>query len=104
MRKIIPINFDWKFKPTFDPADMATSQEQDGYETVAIPHTNKLLPYNQFDETDYQIVSVYKKVFQGPKMADNERLFLRFAGVSVSAEITLNGIAIGKHEGAFTPF
>jgi beta-galactosidase len=104
MRKIIPINFDWKYKPSFDPADLATFDGVDGYETVAIPHTNKLLPYNQFDEADYQFVSVYKKVFQGPKMAEKERLFIRFAGVSVSAEITLNGIAIGNHEGAFTPF
>ncbi|MCK7488390.1 MAG: alpha-galactosidase [Bacillus subtilis] len=104
MRKLIPINFDWKYKPNFEEADLLTLDNPTIYESIAIPHTNKLLPYNQFDEADYQFVSVYKKQFTGPKLDPKERLFLHFGGVSVSAEVHLNGTLIGRHEGAFTPF
>ena len=45
------INNQWLYK----------SNESNEFTVVNIPHTNKEVPYNYFDEKSYQFISYYKK-------------------------------------------
>ena len=63
-RVIIPLNHDWLYseKP---PANATAPLFNDkNFIRVTIPHTNKMLPCNGFDEKEYMFVSVYRRHFQ----------------------------------------
>ena len=48
--------------------------------------------------------AIYEKRFTCPDEFAGERVVLRFGAVDYFAEVWLNGIAIGSHEGGYTPF
>jgi len=104
MRKTIPLNFDWLYKPSFEEGSAAADAVLADFATVSLPHTNRELPYNNFDERDYQFVSSYVKEFARPETDAGDRVILRFGAVMTVAEVWLNGTLVGTHEGGFTPF
>lgn len=100
----INLNFDWWYKNSFHDKDLLSSADNNGFELVNLPHTNKLLDYNNFDESEYQFVSCYKKtVFISSELA-GKALSLKFEGVSSHAELYINGKFVAGHSGAYTPF
>ncbi len=103
MRKTIRLNNDWYYQPRFDKY-MINNWDLKGYEKVNLPHGNIELPYNYFDEKDFQFVSCYQKIFQIDKLEEGQRIFVRFEGVMTMAEVFINGISVGKHFGGYTPF
>ncbi|MEG0905942.1 MAG: hypothetical protein RSF87_06895, partial [Cellulosilyticaceae bacterium] len=54
---------------------------------VNLPHSNKEVPYNYFDEKIYQFISYYEKeLFVG----EGDRQFLVFDGVMTAFKIYVN--------------
>lgn len=104
MQQKIPLNYDWLYKPDFVPEDIKCTPEAAGYETVDLPHTNKMLPLNYFSETEYQFVSCYKKLLEIPEEWQEKSIFLEFEGVMLACDVYCNGILTGRHEGGYTPF
>ncbi len=93
MRKTIQFNQEWQF-------------EQPGHEIVSVnlPHT-----WNAKDGQDggndyWRGTAVYRKTFAAPEREENERVYIEFAGVAMSAEVILNGETIGTHEGGYSLF
>lgn len=59
---------------------------------------------SQLPELNYYESSIwYKRTFHILSTGDN-RFFLHFAAVNYKADVYLNGVRIGEHEGGFTPF
>lgn len=106
MLKNIPINFAWKYSEKYDPAMTSPDYDDAGFRTVDIPHCNKELPFNYFDERDYQFVSCYRKTFSLAEedVADGRRVFMRFEGAANYAVVYVNGKEAGSHKGAYTAF
>ncbi len=104
MRKAYSLNFGWKYSPEFSEDMISSNFDDSKFETVDIPHTNKELPLNYFDEKDYQFVSCYRKSFDIGKKADGKRYILHFEGASVYSKVYLNGEFIGEYKGAYNPF
>ncbi len=104
MQQKLSMNYGWLYKDAFVPGDKSCSAEKDGFETVDLPHTNKMLPYNCFDERSYQFVSCYKKIFSLPEALDGRQVFLDFEGVMTACEVWCNGMKVGEHKGGYTPF
>lgn len=106
MRKSIPLNFDWKYSPAYSDEMMKKSFDDSSFTTVEIPHTNRELPLNYFDERDYQFVSCYRKHFKLPKEAfeNGRRVLLHFEGAANYAVVSVNGKTVGSHKGGYTPF
>ena len=50
-------NDGWQFAPVFTPAMLRADCPKQELETVRIPHTVRVLPYNYCNENDYQMVS-----------------------------------------------
>ena len=104
MKERTAFNDNWLYKPSLDAADPFGAAETEGYVQVELPHTNKILPYNCFDEAECQFISCYKKIFRVKREWEDKTLLLEFEGVMLACEVWCNGIPVGGHEGGFTPF
>ncbi len=100
----INLNYDWHYKSDYNENYLESSFDDSGFELVNIPHTNKILDYNNFDEAEYQFVSCYRKKLYIASELSGKALLLKFEGVSSYAEVYLNGSFIGEHSGGYTPF
>ena len=93
MRKEIIINNDWLFHYFKE----TTSQ-------VNLPHTWNNLD-GQDGGNDYRRgTCVYEKDFAMPEHAENERVYLDFAGVNASAKVILNDVVVATHDGGYSTF
>ena len=93
MRKIHLLNDNWEFT-YFDG----------NKENVSIPHT-----WNNIDGqdggNDYRRgTCVYEKNFIAPQFAQNECVYLEFAGVNASAKVILNEKELMTHDGGYSTF
>lgn len=85
------INKNWLFKDS----------EQAEFKRVMIPHTNKEVPYNYFDEKIYQFTSYYKKeLFINDS---DKRIFLNFEGVMTAFKLFVNDKLVGEYRGGYIP-
>ena len=93
MRKILDLNFSWKFSETFSEEMIRPGFDDSSFEKVDIPHTNKELPYNYFDEASFQFVSCYRKIFRVPQEAfeGKKHIFISFEGAANYSKVYLNG-------------
>lgn len=103
MRKI-NFNFDWLYSEEFDESMLASDANEKGFEKVDIPHSNKELPYNNFDETTYQFVSCYRKHIVIPGTLKGKKLILTFEAVANAADVYVNGQFAFSHKGSYTAF
>ena len=104
MRTAHALNFDWKYYPKFSEDMINPDYNDSKFEVVDIPHANKELPLNYFDEKSYQFVSCYRKSFDLPKKTKGNRYILHFEGASVYSKVYLNGEFIGEYKGAYNRF
>ena len=103
MRNTYALNFDWKYSPEFSEEMIKKSYDDSSFETVHIPHANKELPLNYFDEQSYQFISCYRKKFD-IKKAEGMRYILHFEGAAVYSRVYLNDKFIGEYKGAYNRF
>lgn len=89
------LNFSWQFIP--DYKDEYLNNLPNSAETINIPHCAKEVPYNYFDERDYQFVSTYQKVFDVEEDIKDKVVKLVFDGYMLKAKIYLNGKNLGEH-------
>ncbi|MFI3200848.1 MAG: glycoside hydrolase family 2 TIM barrel-domain containing protein [Eubacteriales bacterium] len=101
---IIPFNYHWFYHDTFEEEMKDTSYSTKHMQPVSIPHTCVITPYHYFDESIYQMVSGYRKVFYAPMKWKDSMIFLRFDGVLHIAHVYLNGHLIGTHHCGYTSF
>ena len=62
LRKVINLNFGWKYSPVFEDEMLKKSFDDSSFETVDIPHANKELPLNYFDEREIGRASCRERV------------------------------------------
>ena len=93
MRKVLSFNDEWSFaKPGEPPVH------------VSLPHT-----WNAADGQDggndyWRGTAVYTKCFEKPALADGECCFLELGGAAMTAEVSLNGRPLCRHEGGYSAF
>lgn len=89
MRKITNLNYDWFFKEKRNEKDSEVGNFT-GFIPVELPHTIKILPYNEFDVKEYQFVASYKRTINVHKET-GKAYILRFLGIAQRSVIYLNG-------------
>jgi len=104
VRETFVFNQGWEYTPEWKDEFIAPDFQADGFERVTIPHANKELPYNYFNEKDYQFISCYRKVFNYDPSWNGKKVFVDFDAVMAYAEVYLNGELLGSHKGGYTPF
>ena len=103
-RQIIPLNHGWLYNEKFTSESTKPNFNDISFKVVNIPHTNKMMPLNGFDEQDYCFVSIYRKRFKLPKGIENKRVFIDFGGVMTAAKVYLNGNLLGENKGGYNDF
>lgn len=101
-RKKVNINREWKFQ-LGDYAGAEEIQYNDKeWNDINLPH-NFSIPYFQSAQW-YTGYGWYRKYFTIPAQWKNKRIFIEFEGAFREAEIYVNGILAGKHNGGYTGF
>ena len=103
-RAILPINRNWRYRPAKVEGAELLSFDDAQFERVAVPHTNVVLPWHNFDDKDYELVSTYRRRFTLPAEAAGKRVFVDFEGVMTATTVWINGVRLGEYKGGFTPF
>jgi beta-galactosidase len=103
-RTVLPINRKWRFHPSrVEGAHLATFNDA-SFQSVVIPHTNISLPWHNFDEKEYEFISIYRRRFRFPAAAKGKRVFVDFEGAMTASTVWINGVPLGEYKGGFTPF
>jgi beta-galactosidase len=100
MRTILPLNDGWEFTPSFDSAFLHNEGEA---EQVRLPHTCKVLPYDYFDESIFQMLCGYRRKLDLSDRGDR-RAFICFDAAAHYAKVYLDGELIGEHKSGYTAF
>src|SRR6266566_1448058 len=103
-RRLFPLNRRWLYKGSVASDSYLPDYDDQGFERVTIPHTNRILPWNGFDDKSYQFISIYRRHFKLPNELRERRVLVDFGGVMTAASVWLNGQRLGDHRGGYTPF
>lgn len=97
----------WKFLK----ADALPRATTDTWENVTVPHTwnvedgcNGKAADPQYPEGYYRGPGWYARPLDVPVDWKGKRVFIRFEGVSLVADVFVNEVAVGQHRGAFAAF
>ncbi|HLA85520.1 MAG TPA: glycoside hydrolase family 2 TIM barrel-domain containing protein [Thermoguttaceae bacterium] len=96
------INDDWQFLK--GGLDQAAASEDAGWEKVALPHTWNLADGSNGKGDYYRGVGWYRKRLTIPREDAGRRVFLRFGAVGKAADVYVNDVHVGRHEGAYAAF
>src|ERR1051325_5194763 len=103
-RRVYEFNHKWLYHETVPPNGTSPQFDDSRFVQVTIPHTNRVLPWQGFDDKEYQFVSLYRRHFKLPDELRGRRVFIDFGGIMTAAILTLNGHRLGEHRGGYTPF
>jgi beta-galactosidase len=104
MSKRIDLNDGWEFVSECDESFIAGGEAHIPVETVRLPHTGDVLPFNYTDELTYQKISGYRRRINLPKLAEEMRLFVTFNGAAHEAVLYFNGKEVAHHRCGYTAF
>src|ERR1700690_2949986 len=103
-RLVAPMNRNWRFSPAAVAGAHAKDFDDSSFDRIAIPHTNKRLPWHSFDEKAYELVSTYRRRFRLPPEARGQHVFVDFEGAMTASTVWINGVRLGEYRGGYTPF
>jgi beta-galactosidase len=102
--RILPMNRGWHFLANVPAGGHDAAFDETAMARVTVPHTNKMLPWHNFDDADYEFVSLYRRKFRLPASAKGKRIFADFEGAMTATTVWINGKKLGEYKGGFTPF
>jgi hypothetical protein len=95
----------WKFhKGDIHSAEGQRMGSLDGWQEVTVPHTWNAKDVLTEGDRYYQGVGWYRTSFTIPRDRHPARTFIRFEGVSLTADVFLNGEYLGRHKGGHSSF
>lgn len=71
---------------------------------VTLPHTWNAIDGQDGGNDYWRGTCVYEKRFAAPALAPGEQLWIEFRGAAMTAEVSLNGHFLCRHEGGFSTF
>ena len=102
--RFLPINRGWRFLPSVPAGGHDPDFDESAMARIVVPHTNKMLPWHNFDDADYKFVSLYRRKFRLPASAKGKRVFVDFEGAMTATTVWINGKRLGEYKGGYTPF
>ena len=102
--KRYPLNDGWYFTEQFTRQLTTLEKPEPELVPVRLPHTVKLLPFNDFSEQAYQMVSGYFRFLVPPESWRGQRVRVVFEGAAHQARVYLNGQLLAQHACGYTAF
>lgn len=103
MKNRLYLNDDWTFFEEFDESLVSNKAKQKG-ETVRIPHTFTVTPFNCFDAKIYQKVGLYRKDFKTESEWKDKVVLLTIEAAAHESVVYLNGEPLAQHKCGYTAF
>ncbi|MBX5226581.1 glycoside hydrolase family 2 protein [Rhizobium sp. NLR4a] len=100
MRSVVSFNEGWSFHEGFGQRLL---ENFDAAKPVSLPHTAVELPFNYFDEKDYQRAFTYQKVLRWLPEFEDREVSLIFDAAMADSVVYLNGEQIIAHKDGYTP-
>lgn len=95
----------WRFFPSDDLVGAEAPDFNDSaWKQVTMPHTWQTVANRTWLTHLNYSNCWYRKHFTVPAGDKGERIYLRFDGVGIMAEVFVNGIRLGRHVGAYSAF
>ena len=102
---VYSLDRDWIFAGKIDPASPAPAPAADaGFTRTTLPHCVVPLSWQNWDASSWEGVFLYRRHFSAPDEFASRRVFLKFDGVMVTANSSINGTALPAHKGGYLPF
>jgi beta-galactosidase len=104
-------NCDWKFIPQDAPDAAAVGFNDNGWQSVSLPHTWNADKFREWistrnatkGESHYYGISWYRKHFSLDPAYSGRRVILEFQGISLVANFFINGQPVGVYENGVSP-
>lgn len=96
---LLDLNGTWQFNPA-PPSEFWKNSSDAGFSSIAVPGQWVLQGFN----VKPRGIGAYRLRFQAPADWAGQRAKLRFDAIYSKADVFLNGLPVGSHLGAFTPF
>ncbi len=103
MRERIYLNHDWGFTENYTEELLQKECVQD-LKKAELPHTVVETPFHYFDESIYQMVSGYRKVFMPEESWRGKRVHLTIEAAAHKSEVFLNGKKLAEHHCGYTAY
>ena len=101
--KRIPLNEGWYFTSDFREAPLGTP-DISGMQPVRLPHTTDVTPFNYFDASVYQHLSLYRRILPVKESWEGKCLLLTVEGAAHRAKLYINGKEVCEHRCGYTAF
>jgi beta-galactosidase len=99
------LNQDWRFSRVDLSTDQTAAPTPDlAWETVNVPHTVRLEPFNASGMRNFQGICWYEKHLEILPEWQGRTLHLVFQGAMQVADVWLNGTHLTTHYGGYLPF
>ena len=98
------LNEGWKFTSEYSDKLLYPGIDDSELEEVRLPHTCKELPYNYFDENDYQMVCGYRRILRVQEAWQGKKILFTCEGAGHETVLYINGQEIYKHSCGYTAF
>jgi beta-galactosidase len=86
-RTVLSLNRNWKYTPRRVEGASARDFDDSSFDTVTIPHTNRVVPWHSFDDKDYEFISTYRRRFRLPANARGKRVFIDFGAAMTASTV-----------------
>ncbi|WP_394836436.1 beta galactosidase jelly roll domain-containing protein [Pendulispora rubella] len=104
VRRRVDLDEGWRFLRS-DAADVPLPQFDDsGWSSVTIPHTWNAKDGQDGNADYYRGIGWYRRHYTVPLRFIGKKLWLQFDGANMVADVWVNGIHLGRHEGGFARF
>ncbi len=103
-RRRIYLNDGWDFTKAYEEGLHQGDYSAEKLESVRLPHTTAETPFHYFDESIYQAISGYRRVFTPEENWRGKTVLLTVEAAGHQAEVFLNGQSLLVHNCGYTAF
>ena len=98
------LNEGWQFTEEFTESLLEPGMGDGCLEIVRLPHTCKELPYNYFDEKEYQMVCGYRRILSLDEACKGKKILFTCEGAGHETTLYVNGQEVYTHFCGYTGF
>ncbi|WP_194904279.1 glycoside hydrolase family 2 protein [Catenulispora rubra] len=103
-RQSFSLDSDWRFVRTDVAGAQATAFDDSAWTPISVPHTWNALDGQDGGNDYYRGIGWYRRHFTAPTALAGKKLWLQFDGANTVADVWVNGVHLGQHQGGYARF
>lgn len=103
-QRVFSLDRDWLFGGKLNAVALEPSLDDAAFSPITLPHCVVPLSWQNWDAAAWEGIWFYRRRFSASQEFANRRVFLKFDGVMVTANPSINGTSLPTHQGGYLPF